>query len=104
VTETIALTARLIEFLGALTIGWAMVRALAALVAARAADAALTNARLLLASGVVSALGLMTAATLLKTINLRTWSAIGMFAVVLALRTLVKQALASEARSTPASG
>jgi hypothetical protein len=41
----------------------------------------------------------MTAAALLKTINLRSWSAIGMFAVVLALRAVVKRAFAAEARS-----
>jgi uncharacterized membrane protein len=104
VAETIALTARLIEFLGALTISWAMVRAAAVLAQGRLRDGALNGARMVLAHGVVGALGLMTAATLLKTINLRTWSAIGMFAVVLALRTLVKRAMASEARSTPASG
>lgn len=101
-TEAVALLARLIEFFGALTIGWAMVRAAAVLARGRLDNAAVNGARLVLASGVVGALGLMTAATLLKTINLRSWIAIGMFAVVLALRTLVKRALAAEARSAEA--
>jgi uncharacterized membrane protein len=101
-TEAVALLARLIEFLGALVIGAAIVRAAVALGSGRLSNVALNQARLLLASGVVSALGLMTAATLLKTINLRTWSAIGMFAVVLALRTLVKRTLAAEVARTRA--
>lgn len=95
--DAIRWSARIIEFIGALVIGLAMARAGAALLAGRMRDSALTRARLLLAEGVVGALGLMTAATLLKTINLRTWSAIGMFAVVLALRTIVKRVLSAEA-------
>ena len=91
----VGLLARVIEFVGALVIAAAMLRAVIAM-AGGWSDAALNRARLLLANGVVGALGLMTAATLLKTITLASWSAIGMFAVVLALRTLVKRALAAE--------
>ncbi|HVF82957.1 MAG TPA: hypothetical protein VM913_02140 [Sphingomicrobium sp.] len=90
---------RTIEFLGELVLIAAIIRALVALGGGRLSNPALTRAGLLLASGIVGALGLMTAATLLKTIELRSWSAIGMFAVVLALRTLVKQALTAELES-----
>jgi uncharacterized membrane protein len=92
----VSLLARTIEFLGALVIVTAMIRALVAVGGGRLSNPALTRARLLLASGIVGALGLMTAATLLRTIELRSWSSIGMFAVVLALRTVVKQALTAE--------
>ena len=91
----VGLLARVIEFVGALVIAAAMVRALLA-IGSGWSNAALNRARLLLANGVVGALGLMTASTLLKTITLASWSAIGMFAAVLALRTLVKRALAAE--------
>ena len=49
-----------------------------------------------MADGVVSALGFKTAATLLKTIELQTWTAIGLFAATLTLRTLVKRVLVWE--------
>lgn len=48
-------------------------------------------ARLRAADGVIAGLGLLTAATLLKTIELRTWEQIGLFAVVLSLRIGLKQ-------------
>ena len=44
----------------------------------------------------MAALGFKTAATLLKTIELRSWEAILMFVAVFALRTFVKQALVRE--------
>lgn len=100
-TEAIALLARLIEFGGGLVILTGMARSILAIVAQRVTNASLDRARVVLAEAVVGALGLMTAATLLKTINLRTWSAIGLFAAVLALRTGVKWALAAEARRQP---
>ena len=101
--EALRLAARLIEAAGAVVIAYAMARALAAVAAARFADRGLSAMQRELAQGVVGALGLMTAATLLKTIMLRSWSVIGMFAVVLALRTLVKFALTAEIRSAEAS-
>lgn len=97
-TDAIRLLARAIEFAGALVVLAGMARAMVAVATGRASNVALNRGRLLLATAVVSALGLMTAATLLKTINLRTWSAIGLFAAILALRTGVKWALAAEAR------
>jgi hypothetical protein len=49
------------------------------------------RARLLAAEGVIGGLGLMTAATLLRTIGLRTWHQILMFTLVLSLRILLKK-------------
>jgi uncharacterized membrane protein len=95
----VGLLAGLIEALGGLVVGWAMLRALAAGGSLRFSNAGLRSMRQELAGGVLAALGLMTAATLLKRVVLASWSAIGMFAVVLALRTLVKRALAAEAQA-----
>jgi uncharacterized membrane protein len=96
--SAIRLFARAVEVLGAVVIAHAMVRAVAAGVRTRWSDTGLVMIRRQLAQGVVAALGLMTAATLLKTIGLRSWSAIGMFAAILALRMMVKRALAAETR------
>jgi len=49
------------------------------------------RARLLVAEGVVGGLGMMTAATLLRTIGLRTWHQIAVFTVVLSVRILLKK-------------
>lgn len=98
-SEAIRFAATLIEALGGLVIGYTLVAAFAVVARGRLTNLAIEAMRYRLATGIVSALGLMTAATMLKTINLRTWSAIGMFVVVLALRTLVKSTLAAEARS-----
>lgn len=90
------LLAHLIEFGGALVISWFGIRALFALLRKRGRNDSLAEARLLLADGVVTALSLMTAATLLKSTALGSWSAIGLFAAVLAIRTGVKRSLAWE--------
>ena len=50
-----------------------------------------TRARLLVAEGVIGGLGAMTAATLLRTIGLRTWHQIVMFTLILFLRILLKK-------------
>ena len=50
-----------------------------------------TRARLLVAEGVIGGLGVMTAATLLRTIGLRTWHQILMFTLILFLRILLKK-------------
>ena len=95
--------AALIEFGGSLVIAAACLRGLAALARGRGALAAIVRARLVVADGVVAALGYETAATLLKTVELQSWTAIGHFAAVLALRTLVKRVLVwEEARLRPA--
>ena len=49
------------------------------------------RARLLVAEGVIGGLGVMTAATLLRTIGLHTWHQILMFALILLLRILLKK-------------
>lgn len=57
----------------------------------------LEAARLLLAEGVVTSLSFKTAASLLKILEVQTWSQIGLFAAVLALRTLFKRFFTWEA-------
>ncbi len=47
------------------------------------------------AEGGLTALSLMVAGTLIKTLELRSWHQIGLFAIVFALRTLVKHSLSS---------
>src|SRR6266849_11045447 len=49
------------------------------------------QARLRVAEGVIGGLGVMTAATLLRTIGLRTWHQILMFTLILFLRILLKK-------------
>ena len=88
----------LIEFGGALVVVLGCLRGLARLAAGLGRREAIVAARLAVADGIVAALGFKTAATLLKTIELRSWDAILMFCAVLALRTLVKQALRREER------
>lgn len=85
-----------IEFGGGLLVVLGCLRGLGRLAAGRGRRSAIVAARLAVADGIVAALGFKTAATLLKTIELRSWDAILMFCAVLALRTLVKQALVRE--------
>lgn len=92
----IGASAMLIEFGSSLVIAAACLRGLTALAMGRARHAAMVRGRLIVADGVVSALGYKTAATLLKTIELQTWTAIGLFAATLTLRTLVKRVLVWE--------
>ena len=54
------------------------------------------TARLLLSEGVILALSLKTAATLLKTLDLPTWDRIAAFTAILALRTLLKHVFVAE--------
>lgn len=49
------------------------------------------RARVLVAEGVIGGLGVMTAATLLRTIGLHTWHQILMFTLILFLRILLKK-------------
>ena len=44
-----------------------------------------------MAEGVIGGLGVMTAATLLRTLGLRTWYQILMFTLILSLRILLKK-------------
>ena len=68
--------------------------AMRALVASAQRDA--DRARLLMADGVITALGFSVAAALLKTIGLGTWHQIGMFGFVLGFRTAMKSVFAAE--------
>lgn len=52
--------------------------------------------RLIVANGVLAALGFSVAGTLLKALALQSWSQIGMFAFTLTLRTLLKQVFQRE--------
>ena len=54
------------------------------------------SARLILAEGVLAALGFSLAATLLKVIGLQSWIDIRTFATVFLLRTLLKQVFVKE--------
>lgn len=58
---------------------------------AAAAGRNVRRARLNISEGVILALSLQTATALLKTIVVTSWQELGMFAAILALRTLVKQ-------------
>ena len=96
--HAIRMFAVLIEFGGGLLVVMGCLRGLVRLVAGLGRRTAIVAARLAVADGIVAALGFKTAATLLKTIELRSWDAILMFCAVLALRTLVKRALQGEER------
>jgi hypothetical protein len=69
---------------------------LAAALVAVGRTGSIPRARLTAADGVIAGLGLITAATLLRTIELRTWNQIALFTVVLTLRTLLKRLFAWE--------
>jgi hypothetical protein len=56
------------------------------------------RARLLVAEGVIGGLGVMTAATLLRTIGLRTWRQILVLTFILSLRILLKKLFVWEKR------
>ena len=87
--------AQLIELAGAIAIAWHV--ALACVAALR--PNGYVRARMVVADGVLTALSFMVAGTLLKTMALRSWHQIGMFAFVLAFRTLLKQVFVWEERA-----
>ncbi|MCJ2015147.1 DUF1622 domain-containing protein [Methylobacterium sp. J-076] len=89
--------ATLIEFGGGLLVVAGCTRGLWHLALGRGTRHSIVSARLFVADGIVAGLGFKTAATLLKTIELRSWDAILMFLAVFALRAFIKQALAWEA-------
>jgi uncharacterized membrane protein len=86
--------ALLIEMAGSIAV--AVFAAIAALALLRGRGP--ETARLLLAEGVILALSLKTAATLLKTLDLPTWDRIAAFAVILVLRTVLKRVFVAEQR------
>jgi len=83
----ILLGGSLIEMLAAFVIAFHAGWALLSLIQDRKGD----RARLLIAKGVLDALGFSVAGTLLKTLGLESWVEIRTFAFVFLLRTLLKQ-------------
>jgi uncharacterized membrane protein len=92
--------AQIIELLGGLLIAVYVTGALGMLVWYRATG--IERARQLIATGAIAALDFKVAATLLKTIELHTWSQVGIFVVILALRVLLKQVFMAERRDARA--
>lgn len=84
--------ASVVELLAAVVIVVHAVRAIIVLIQTRDLDAA----RLIIADGVLAALGFSLAATLLKVIGLQQWVQIRTFATVFVLRTLLKQVFLHE--------
>ncbi len=81
-----------IEMIAAVIIAFHACWALAAMARHYEAD----RPRLIIADGVLTALGFSVAGTLLKALALQSWQQIGMFAFVLTLRTLLKQVFKRE--------
>ena len=79
-----------INLVGSVVLAGYVAVAAAALVRGRGVPAS----RLIVADGVVLALGIKTAGALLKTLELRGWGPIATFAAVLALRTFMKRTFA----------
>ena len=86
--------ALVIQLLAALVIAGHLARALVSL----RRTGCIPLARLHVADGVIAGLGLLTAATLLKTIELHSWTQIGLFAVILSLRIGLKRFFGWERR------
>ncbi|ABF45496.1 hypothetical protein Dgeo_1199 [Deinococcus geothermalis DSM 11300] len=59
----------------------------------------LLHARLQVAEGLLLALNLKVAATLLRTLEITTWNQIGLFVAVFVLRTLLKRVVNHERRA-----
>jgi Ca2+/Na+ antiporter len=91
-SQWIAVGGAAIELLAALVVAFHACWALVAIVQHYEAD----RPRLIIADGVLAALGFSVAGTLLKALALQSWRQIGMFAFVLALRTLLKQVFKRE--------
>lgn len=87
--------ASLIELLAAFVIVFHAALAVIALVRGQGLD----RARLLIAEGVLAALGFSLAATLLKVIGLQQWVQIRTFATVFVLRQLLKRVFTQERTS-----
>ena len=88
--------ATLIEFGGGLLVVAGCLNGLWRLVQGLGSRSSIVAARLAVAAGIVAALGFKAAATLLKTIELRSWNSILMFVAIFALRTFIKQAVVRE--------
>ena len=90
--------ARFIELGGAGLIALYVIAALVRL----ARGAGIDHARSLVAQGAVAGLSLKVAAALLKTLEVHSWSQVGIFALTLALRTLLKRHFMSELSASAA--
>jgi uncharacterized membrane protein len=87
---------------GALLFALAAAASLAKLAQGHFRDSALDAMRRTLAAGIVATLGLLAAATLLRTLQLESWSALGLFVLVFTLRLLIKRSLSPALRSAEA--
>ena len=87
--------ASVIELLAAVVIVFHAGKAVVSLALQRGLD----TARLVIAEGVLAALGFSLAATLLKVIGLQQWQQIRTFATVFVLRTLLKKVFQNERSS-----
>ena len=88
----------IIEFGGALIILGYVVAALWRLIRSRTTGS-VRRARLLIAEGAIWGLNFKLAGTLLNTILIHSWQQIGVFAVIFALRTLLKRVFTWEQES-----
>jgi len=93
-TRLISLGGTIIELLAAIVVAAHVLHALWVILRHRDSD----GARMIIARGVLAALGFSVAGTLLKTIALQSWPEIRTFAFVLLLRTLLKQVFLRESR------
>jgi len=93
-------TAALIEFSGALIIANHVIQALVELVFA---SHDLRRVQAIVATGVLHALSIDLAATLLKASALHIWPQFGAFAIVFTVRTIVKRTLSRPAAVSPGS-
>ena len=91
-TRLILLGGTLVDAAAAVIIGYSVITAFLSILRMQGSDAA----RLLLAKGVLSALGFSVAGSLLKIIALQTWAQIRLFAFVFVLRTLLKRVFSWE--------
>ncbi len=83
----IALGGSIIEMFAACVVAFHAAMALASIMHDRSGD----RARVLIAEGVLAALGFSLAGTLLKTIGLQSWMEIRSFAFIWVLRTILKR-------------
>jgi uncharacterized membrane protein len=72
-----------IEFVGALVVVLSVIRAFGHIRLPQ-------QARLIVAEGAIMGLSFKVAATLLKTVELKSWNQIAMFTAILGLRTMIK--------------
>ncbi len=87
----------LIQFVSTIIISGSVVGAIVALVRGPRATA-LRQARQRVAEGVMLGLSLVVAATLLKTITIHSFAQLGLFAAIIALRTILKRIFTWEAQ------